>query len=129
MATTIRTSWAELEIRSMVALSTKDLPVMRSVNLASITVWMARPARRQKRKRGSTESKLDFSKERIRGEELLREHKWRAHHIPSQHHQRDKGGVEHEAVERLDTNGLLPRRRARTRAVVVRRCGRALELE
>ena len=62
IAATIRTSCAELEIRSIVGLSMIERPVRLSVNFASMTACMARPARRQKRKRGSTESRFDFSR-------------------------------------------------------------------
>ena len=47
--------------RSMVARSTKPTPVSLSVKKVSMTFWRPRPARRQKRKSGSTESRFDFS--------------------------------------------------------------------
>ena len=60
MAATIRMSCAVFEMDMIVSRSTNDLPVRASVPYLSMPRCSARPPRRQKRKSGSTESRLLF---------------------------------------------------------------------
>mmetsp|Transcript_2752 Transcript_2752/g.9053 ORF Transcript_2752/g.9053 Transcript_2752/m.9053 type:complete len:270 (-) Transcript_2752:1097-1906(-) len=62
MAVVMRRSCAVFETRTIVSRSMKDLPERWSVKCESTTDWSARPAMRQKRKSGRTESRLDRSR-------------------------------------------------------------------